>query len=44
MCTHIQIVESSNYTYVKICMLLCNVKLLEKKPQIKKEEKMYKKR
>ena len=25
-------------------MLLCNVKLLEKKQQIKKEEKMYKER
>ena len=35
--THIEIVESSNYIYVKECMLLCNVKL--KKLQIKKDKK-----
>ena len=33
-------VESSNYIYVKECMLLCNVKL--KKRQIKKDKKKYK--
>ena len=37
---HIEIIKSSNYTYVKICMLLCNVKL--KKWQIKKDKKKYK--
>ena len=38
--THIEMVESSNYIYVKECMLLCNVKL--KKWQIKKDKKKYK--